>query len=61
MELNIYKNISLQDKNWFKTGGNAKFFCEPENSIQMSEAIKSANNASWPIFMLGQGAKYFNK
>lgn len=56
MELNIYKNISLQDKNWFKTGGNTKFFCEPENSIQLSEAIKSANSASWPIFMLGQGA-----
>ena len=34
MKLIIHQDISLNDKNWFKTGGNAKYFCEPKTNEQ---------------------------
>lgn len=56
MNLIIHQDINLSDKNWFKTGGNAKFYCEPKNSQQFVEALELAKDANWPIFVLGLGA-----
>jgi UDP-N-acetylmuramate dehydrogenase len=56
MKMKIQENISLKDKNWFKTGGNSKFFCEPENENDFQEAIEFANQNNLEIFVLGQGA-----
>lgn len=55
-QLFIHNNVPLADKNWFRTGGNARFYCEPSTTNQMIEAIAWAQKNSLPIFMLGQGA-----
>lgn len=52
----IEKNISLKDKNWFKTGGNSKFFCKPTTEQEFVQAIDFANNNNLNIFVLGDGA-----
>lgn len=52
----IKKNVSLADKNWFKTGGYAHWYTEPRNEIEMAEALQFAKNASIPVYMLGDGA-----
>lgn len=52
----IYQNIALSDKNWFKTGGPARFFCEPKNNIDFQNALKFANFHNLEVFILGQGA-----
>ena len=54
--MKIQENISLKDKNWFKIGGNSKFFCEPQNEKNFQEAIEFANQNNLEIFVLGQGA-----
>jgi UDP-N-acetylmuramate dehydrogenase len=52
----IQANIPLADKNWFKTGGSARFYCEPTTTEQFQEAIIYASTHNLPIFILGQGA-----
>ncbi|MBU4269638.1 UDP-N-acetylmuramate dehydrogenase [Candidatus Dependentiae bacterium] len=54
--MKILENISLKDKNWFKTGGNSKFFCEPETEHEFVLAITFANKNNLEIFVLGDGA-----
>ncbi|MBD3231501.1 UDP-N-acetylmuramate dehydrogenase [Candidatus Dependentiae bacterium] len=54
--MQIKKNISLKNKNWFKTGGHSKFYCEPKNMIDFQEAIKFAKVNKLEIFALGHGA-----
>jgi len=54
--ITIQENISLADKNWFKTGGKAKFFCEPATSLEFQQALEFANNNKLEIFVLGEGA-----
>jgi UDP-N-acetylmuramate dehydrogenase len=49
-------NVSLADKNWFKTGGPARFYCEPTTREQFQEALIYAATHSLDIFILGQGA-----
>jgi UDP-N-acetylmuramate dehydrogenase len=56
LPLLIETNVSLADKNWFKTGGPARFYCEPTTTQQFQEAIIYASVHNLPIFMLGQGA-----
>ena len=55
-QLLIQTNAPLADKNWFKTGGPARFYCEPTTTEQFQEAIVYAATHNLPIFMLGQGA-----
>lgn len=52
----IQKNISLKDKNWFKTGGEAKYYSEPKSSQDFIDAIKFATNNRLSLFVIGQGA-----
>jgi len=52
----IQTNVPLADKNWFKTGGAARFYCEPTNTQQFQEAIIYATTHDLDIFLLGQGA-----
>jgi UDP-N-acetylmuramate dehydrogenase len=56
LNLIIHQDINLSDKNWFRTGGNAKFYCEPKNNQQFIEALEIAQKSDWPIFVLGLGA-----
>jgi UDP-N-acetylmuramate dehydrogenase len=52
----IQQNIPLADKNWFGTGGPARYFAEPTNEIEFQEAILFAQKNTLEIFILGQGA-----
>lgn len=52
----IQEHVSLQNKNWFKTGGTARFFCEPHTVQEFREALQYAHINELPLFVLGQGA-----
>jgi UDP-N-acetylmuramate dehydrogenase len=52
----IEQNISLHDKNWFGTGGPAKFYAEPQDALQFAQALQFAREHQLDIFVLGQGA-----
>jgi UDP-N-acetylmuramate dehydrogenase len=52
----IEQNIPLNDKNWFRTGGAARYFCQPETAEQFSQAVSFANQNKLQIFVLGEGA-----
>lgn len=50
------ENVSLKDKNWFKTGGTVQYFCEPNDDQEFGKALEFANNKNLPIYLLGEGA-----
>lgn len=52
----IEQNISLQDKNWFKTGGEAKYFAAPKKAAEFREALLFAKQNNLELFFLGEGA-----
>jgi UDP-N-acetylmuramate dehydrogenase len=52
----IQEHVSLADKNWFGTGGIARFFCEPTTIEQFQEALTFAHQHNLAIFVLGEGA-----
>ena len=54
--MEIQVNVSLSDKNWFQTGGKARFFCEPTTAEEFSYALNFAQKQSLELFVLGQGA-----
>lgn len=56
LNLYIQENVSLKDKNWFETGGNARYFAQPINSHQFAQALEFANTHNLEIFVLGEGA-----
>ncbi len=52
----ISENVPLSDKNWFLTGGNARFYSEPETSEHFQQALLWSQRSGLPIFVLGEGA-----
>lgn len=52
----ISASVPLHDKNWFKTGGPAEFFCEPTTAQEFVEAIVHAQKNNLRITVLGEGA-----
>lgn len=52
----IEQNVSLADKNWFKTGGCAKYYSEPSTTQDLQQALLFAQQHTLNIFMLGHGA-----
>jgi len=52
----IQENISLKDKNWFETGGNARYFAQPTNAQEFGHALEFAKINNLEIFVLGEGA-----
>lgn len=52
----IQTNVPLSDKNWFQTGGPARFFALPTTAQEFSDAIVYAHHFELPIFLLGAGA-----
>ena len=56
MALIIQEYVSLSDKNWFQTGGCARYFCEPQNAYEFQEALSFALTKKLSLFVLGQGA-----
>ena len=49
-------NIPLADKNWFQTGGPARYFDAPHTPEEFATALSFAREHELPIFVLGQGA-----
>ncbi len=49
-------NVSLRNKNWFQTGGPARFFCEPTTEQEFQQALIYAYEQKLALFILGQGA-----
>ncbi len=54
--IKIEQNVSLADKNWFETGGNARFYCRPTTALEFAQALNFAQEKKLEVFMLGQGA-----
>ncbi len=54
--MKIQEHISLRDKNWFKTGGKARFFCQPVTESDYTQALEFARTHELDIVLLGQGA-----
>lgn len=52
----IEQNIPLADKNWFKTGGPARYFCEPASAQDFIQALSFAKEKKLDVFLLGSGA-----
>ncbi len=52
----IKEYIPLADKNWFQTGGCARYYCEPLDAKEFKEALIFADKNNLDIFILGSGA-----
>lgn len=52
----IQHDIPLAEKTWFKTGGPARFYCEPQTAEDFLTACSYAHDNKLPIFVLGEGA-----
>jgi len=54
--MNIQTNIPLKDKNWFRIGGPAAHFCEPQIEEEFAQAIEYAYKEKLDTILLGLGA-----
>lgn len=52
----IQQHIPLADKNWFKTGGLAHYYCQPNNEQDFQQALTFAQQKGLDVFVLGKGA-----
>ena len=52
----IHTSVPLADKTWFKTGGLARYYCEPTSSLAFGQALSFARTHELALFVLGQGA-----
>lgn len=52
----IQENIPLRDKNWFQTGGPARFYTEPTDAESFAHALAFVREHNLKIFILGEGA-----
>ena len=52
----IQEYIPLNDKNWFSTGGRARWFCEPSAAQEFADAVSWAREQEILLFLLGSGA-----
>lgn len=52
----IQTNVSLKDKNWFRTGGFAQYFSQPTSAHEFAQSLIFAHTHQLPIFLLGEGA-----
>lgn len=52
----IQENVPLADKNWFKTGGSARYFAQPTTAQEFSDALAFAHTNNLELFILGSGA-----
>jgi UDP-N-acetylmuramate dehydrogenase len=52
----IQENIPLKDKNWFQTGGPARFYAAPRTADEFQQALAYAQQHNLATFILGAGA-----
>ncbi|MBD3362222.1 UDP-N-acetylmuramate dehydrogenase [Candidatus Dojkabacteria bacterium] len=56
LSMDTAQNVELKNKNWFKTGGKARYFCKPESNTDFKEALNFAKEKDLKVFILGSGA-----
>jgi len=54
--MNITENIKISDLTTFRTGGNARFFCEVFNDEEIKSAIEFSREKNTPLFIFGNGS-----
>ncbi len=54
--MKIKENVPLFDKNWFQTGGPARYYCEPSSNQDFKAALEFVHKNNIPLFILGSGA-----
>jgi UDP-N-acetylmuramate dehydrogenase len=54
--MKIEENIKISDLTTFRTGGNARFFCEVFNEEEIKSAIEFSREKNIPFFILGNGS-----
>lgn len=52
----IEENVTLHDKNWFATGGKARYYCRPQDAEDFAQALAFAQSNNLDVFVLGKGA-----
>jgi len=52
----IQENVSLAEKNWFGTGGPARYYAEPKTNEEFQQSLQFAIAEKQSIFLLGNGA-----
>lgn len=52
----ISQNVPLSDKTWFRTGGLAAFYAEPQSDNDFCQALLFAQEKRIETFVLGEGA-----
>ncbi len=54
--MEIKENVPLHDKNWFGTGGAARFFAQPQTAQEFADALEFAYTNKLEHCILGHGA-----
>ncbi len=54
--IKIQENIDLSKHNTFRTGGNARFFCEVKNESELIEIINFSKRNKLKFFIIGNGS-----
>ncbi|MBI2353267.1 UDP-N-acetylmuramate dehydrogenase [Candidatus Dependentiae bacterium] len=52
----MQQQVPLADKNWFRTGGHARYYCQPTTELEFVQALFFAQHQGLSVFVLGQGA-----
>ena len=52
----LVSSVSLADKNWFKTGGEARYFAEPRTPEEFQEVLSYALGNNLTPCLIGEGA-----
>ncbi len=52
----LLPSVSLADKNWFQTGGDAKYFAEPRTPEEFQEVLTYALAQDLKLCLIGEGA-----
>ncbi|HWE02769.1 MAG TPA: UDP-N-acetylmuramate dehydrogenase [Tepidisphaeraceae bacterium] len=52
----VTENVSLAPRTWYKIGGPARWFIQPRNPEELSEAVLRCAENGVPIYVLGLGA-----
>ena len=55
LAVKIIKQEPLKPWSWWRTGGTAEYFCQPENPEELKEALSWANKNNQEISVLGGG------
>ncbi|NDD54618.1 UDP-N-acetylmuramate dehydrogenase [bacterium] len=54
--MHIAQDVPLAEKNWFCTGGKARFYAEPTTADAFAQALAFARERDLPVLVLGEGA-----